>query len=72
MARRGGLERQHGLHWAAGVALIRRIVGIVVFLAIVFWTWLWGAMGAVLAVPLLLVATTIHDEFRTAPPDLPG
>lgn len=43
-----------------------------VFLAIVFWTWLWGAMGAVLAVPLLLVATTIHDEFGTSPPNLPG
>lgn len=43
-----------------------------VFLVIVFFTWLWGAIGAVLAVPLLLVATTIHDEFRPLPPDLPG
>lgn len=43
-----------------------------VFVAIVFWTWLWGAMGAVLAVPLLLVATTIHDEFGASPPTLPG
>lgn len=43
----------------------------VVFLAIVFFTWLWGAMGAVLAVPLLLVATTIRDEFRSLPPELP-
>ena len=44
----------------------------IVFLAIVFWTWLWGAMGAVLAVPLLLITTTIRDEFRASSPDLPG
>ncbi|MCM5558813.1 AI-2E family transporter [Pleomorphomonas sp. JP5] len=35
-----------------------------VFLAIIFWTWMWGAIGAVLAVPLLLVARTIHCEFK--------
>jgi predicted PurR-regulated permease PerM len=30
-----------------------------VFLAIAFWTWLWGPMGAFLAVPLLIVALVI-------------
>jgi predicted PurR-regulated permease PerM len=30
-----------------------------VFLAIAFWSWLWGPMGAFLAVPLLIVALVI-------------
>jgi predicted PurR-regulated permease PerM len=30
-----------------------------VFLAIAFWTWLWGPMGAFLAIPLLIVALVI-------------
>lgn len=33
-----------------------------VFVAIVFWTWMWGPMGAVLAVPLMLIARTVHEE----------
>jgi len=27
-----------------------------VFLALAFWTWLWGPIGAFLAVPLLIVS----------------
>ena len=34
----------------------------VVFLAILFWTWMWGAVGAMLALPLSLIAMTIIDE----------
>ena len=33
-----------------------------VFVAIIFWTWMWGAIGAVLAVPLLLIARTVRAE----------
>ncbi len=29
----------------------------VVFLALVFWTWLWGPVGAILATPLLIAGT---------------
>lgn len=35
-----------------------------VFVAIVFWSWMWGAMGAVLAVPVLLIARTVREELR--------
>lgn len=45
-----------------------------VFLAIIFWTWMWGAAGAMLALPLSLIAMTIFNEVRTQPPErqLPG
>jgi predicted PurR-regulated permease PerM len=32
----------------------------VLFIAIVFWTWLWGAVGAMLAVPLTLICMTLY------------
>ena len=34
---------------------------VAVFLAIVFWTWLWGIPGALLAVPLLAVVKVVCD-----------
>jgi predicted PurR-regulated permease PerM len=34
----------------------------VVFLAIVFWTWMWGPIGAMLALPLSLVAMAVINE----------
>lgn len=32
----------------------------VVFLAVIFWSWVWGFFGALLAMPLVVVATTIY------------
>jgi len=44
-----------------------------VFLAIAFWSWLWGPMGAFLAVPLLIVAMVIIDHvFPSYDIKLPG
>ncbi|TCL76100.1 AI-2E family transporter [Rhizobium sp. BK251] len=34
----------------------------VVFVAIIFWTWMWGAVGAMLALPLSLIAMAIINE----------
>jgi predicted PurR-regulated permease PerM len=35
-----------------------------VFLSFVFWLWLWGPMGAILATPLLLVGSLGVDAWR--------
>jgi len=40
-----------------------------VFLALAFWTWLWGPMGAFLSSPLLIVALIIKQHL--APDDAP-
>jgi predicted PurR-regulated permease PerM len=47
----------------------------VVFLAILFWTWMWGAVGAMLALPLSLILMTVLAELfpeRKTAPNLPG
>ncbi|MFB9951410.1 AI-2E family transporter [Rhizobium puerariae] len=47
----------------------------IVFLAILFWTWMWGAVGAMLALPLSLILMTVLAELfpeRKATPHLPG
>jgi predicted PurR-regulated permease PerM len=44
-----------------------------VFLAIAFWSWLWGPMGAFLAVPLLIVAlVTLSHLLPSNDGKLPG
>ncbi len=45
-----------------------------VFLAIIFWTWMWGAVGAMLALPLSLIAMAIVEEMHEQPSErqLPG
>jgi predicted PurR-regulated permease PerM len=37
---------------------------LLVFLALAFWTWLWGPIGAFLAVPLLIVGLTAIRNLR--------
>ncbi|TPP10118.1 AI-2E family transporter [Rhizobium glycinendophyticum] len=44
------------------------------FVAIVFWTWLWGPVGAMLAVPLTLIGMTLFGGIVPQPklqPNLP-
>jgi predicted PurR-regulated permease PerM len=44
-----------------------------VFVSLVFWTWLWGPVGAFLAVPLLIVALVVVDHlFPENEPELPA
>jgi predicted PurR-regulated permease PerM len=44
-----------------------------VFLSLVFWTWLWGPIGAFLAVPLLIMGLVVIDHlFPDAGGELPA
>jgi predicted PurR-regulated permease PerM len=36
---------------------------VVVFVSLIFWTWLWGVPGALLSVPVLVSARVICDRF---------
>ncbi|THK37963.1 AI-2E family transporter [Ensifer sp. MPMI2T] len=40
-----------------------------IFIAIIFWTWMWGAVGAILALPLSLIAMTVFEQVREPPVD---
>lgn len=37
-----------------------------IFLSVMFWSWLWGFFGALLAMPIVVVATTAWEEWRPA------
>ena len=46
---------------------------LIVFLSLVFWTWLWGPVGAFLAVPLLIMGLVVVDHlFPEDEPELPA
>lgn len=45
-----------------------RINTVAVFVALLFWTWLWGAAGLVLAVPLLMILKTVASRVEALAP----
>ena len=62
--------RSRSLQWL----LVRRLIllqaaMLAVFIALAFWTWLWGPMGAFLSSPLLIVALIVKEHLM--PPDSP-
>ena len=51
---------------ATPMLLARRftINPVAVILALIFWYWMWGVAGAILAVPLLAITKIICDDLR--------
>ncbi|RUW51273.1 MAG: AI-2E family transporter [Mesorhizobium sp.] len=41
------------------------INAVAIFIAIAFWSWLWGFVGALMAVPLLVVVKVFCDHFES-------
>jgi predicted PurR-regulated permease PerM len=39
------------------------INSVAIFIAIAFWSWMWGFVGALLAVPLLVIVKVFCDHF---------
>ena len=44
------------------VSRLARMNPVAVFLGLLFWGWIWGVVGMLLAVPLLMVAKTVSDR----------
>jgi predicted PurR-regulated permease PerM len=47
---------------------VERMHVVVVFLGVLVWTWLWGAWGTLLAVPMLAVVKSICDHIEPLAP----
>ena len=62
-------------HFVTPTIIGRRLAlnALAVFIALAFWTWLWGPMGAFLASPLLIVALIVKEHLLPdTSPQLPA
>ena len=66
-----------GLHLIEANIITPMVVGkrltinpLAILIALSFWTWVWGTMGALLAVPLLIILKTVFAAAGT--PDIAG
>lgn len=41
---------------------------VVVFLGVLLWTWIWGAWGTILAVPMLVIVKSVADHVESLKP----
>jgi predicted PurR-regulated permease PerM len=60
-----------GIHLAEGETLTPMLLArrftlnpVLVILSLVFWFWMWGVPGAILAVPMLAVLKIVSDRVR--------
>ena len=61
-------------HFITPTIIGRRLAlnALAVFIALAFWTWLWGPMGGFLSSPLLIVALILKEHLAPATsPQLP-
>ncbi|WP_027553929.1 AI-2E family transporter [Bradyrhizobium sp. Cp5.3] len=69
----GGIAFLEG-HFVTPTIIGRRLAlnALAVLLALAFWTWMWGPMGAFLSSPLLIVALIVKEHLMPADsPQLP-
>jgi predicted PurR-regulated permease PerM len=62
-------------HFVTPTIIGRRLElnALAVFIALAFWTWLWGPMGGFLSSPLLIVALTLKEHLMPSDtPQLPS
>jgi predicted PurR-regulated permease PerM len=45
-----------------------RMSALAVFLGVLFWTWIWGGWGTVLAVPMLVIVKSVADHVHSLRP----
>jgi predicted PurR-regulated permease PerM len=45
-----------------------RMNQVAVFIGILFWTWVWGVWGLILAVPMLMVLKAVCDHVEGLQP----
>jgi predicted PurR-regulated permease PerM len=55
-------------HFVTPTIIGRRLAlnALAVFIALAFWTWLWGPMGGFLSSPLLIVALILREHLMPA------
>jgi predicted PurR-regulated permease PerM len=41
---------------------------LVIFISLMFWTWLWGIPGALLSIPMLMMLKIFCDHFKPMAP----
>jgi hypothetical protein len=59
-------ERRGGV--GDGLMLLARrftLNSVLVVIALIFWYWMWGVPGAILAVPMLAITKIVCDRIRT-------
>ena len=64
-----------GLHGAEANFITPLILGrrltlnpLVIFISLMFWTWLWGIPGALLSIPMLMMFKILCDHFKPLAP----
>ena len=60
-----------GIHLVEGEVLTPMLLArrftlnpVLIILSLVFWFWMWGVIGAILAVPMLAILKIISDRLR--------
>ena len=60
-----------GIHLVEGETLTPMLLArrftlnpVLVILSLVFWSWMWGVPGAILAVPMLAILKIVSDRVR--------